>query len=1015
MTAINSVNVSGLGAFYLGMRHHDFAKSFFLAREKHALLGFTLLATIGRWEEALAALFHHNLGSSPDPFSDLAVNFRFLRNWLDTLKSHTKEIPNWIWLTSPLDQLAASAYSLAEEGAKPPYWSVQNPFSRLPVKVNEQLACGTNGASRKNLHASLWKQVFDNVVDFGKAEEFLKKPDDSDSWQQHLSTDSAKEKIGQYYQMVRQGMASPYSHFPERTYPAANDTALLEHGRLTAALALVVGANLRAQGVDCCSLFDFTTMKGKLFCHPERVVQNFHQALLLRLSFRRWQELFEQGIRLDDLHGVKRFLGEPGETDSLTYRRRWHEALAGAVAEAVGDKSIAGVLEPLNDFAFDLVYLLPASLEEKLPQIRSQTEEEVRIAAACRLAQRFQEDFAYLEEQHKVKTPTPTPNQLQKELKALAPIWHFQVVQVERQAEFKKFKGEFATELFSRYRDLWRDSLGQVAAVQDQVDQLAEISTAREVCDVCRLHPPFADFYDFYQTARAEVQEELRKVMYEHREEEERLCRLCLALRVVSHGTGREDWLREMLTWETDRSNPDRIKVSLKPPPYPFELTPPPALVSPVSVLKGSRRPEDMQACFVRVRRPADGPDWELEVFPTTYCAADTDGNLALLRLEAVGKSDACYDYRQITEWDNYKKFSSEIAGILGRLVNGQKNRILEALNALSGLIREKGISNLQGAVLKYINETRDDNMRLAGKALVRKLSFTEDLEGAIDSFLNLAEYQHVFEDDFQFFKSCMSRVLSWFQEQNKQNLHKEALYVSPHLARVLTRIRWIDEFYQELPGFLREKQKTRTLTLEGRYPRLLLLVPAVDLPQVLAGLLSCLGSKLFSSVVLEELGASGLAREFRQAACLWLLRQILPAVLVGALVVFKARQPLYTVLTESGKIVEKLKARAEKGLTLGLADLRGGLGIPAPGEEWPLSLTFPDGVELLPCLDVPRRDFTQLADAYKELSKNFPHLYAAARHLLGAKKLWGENVKHYLEKDHFFKGTAFIKRASKS
>jgi len=188
--------------------------------------------------------------------------------------------------------------------------------------------------------------------------------------------------------------------------------------------------------------------------------------------------------------------------------------------------------------------------------------------------------------------------------------------------------------------------------------------------------------------------------------------------------------------------------------------------------------------------------------------------------------------------------------------------------------------------------------------------------------------------------RKYFEEVVHW-AEENHPELVEGMLKVEPHQARVMTRIRLLDEFYQTLPAKIEHwKEPIRTLVLQAEYPLVRVLVPAARLSDVLAALETSLARDLFSAVW------EGCEEETRR-----LLAAILPPLLLGSVVVFKEKYPLYLALEAERVLMQRLReAPANQywgtpldrdktpqpadnwfGLRLGLCDLRGTLAERGP------------------------------------------------------------------------------------
>jgi hypothetical protein len=246
--------------FVRGMAWHDIGKPFHLGTSGHIWLGYWLLARAGYEGEALVALTHGGGRWSGG-----------LRNVLEPyFDQGGEDLPAALLLSNSVDQIAASFYSLLgrridlkEYGKRNPlYHSWQNPFSRLPVHSEQLPTCDDRikrrfivleeeqGSREPRLDEPLRKRLVESLPP---------------EWKKHIRREDLDEAVEDKYwdrktarpqfalgaqraeaegRALLKKVEKFLAHYPERTYPPANDTTLMEHNRLGAALAFVLYRNL---------------------------------------------------------------------------------------------------------------------------------------------------------------------------------------------------------------------------------------------------------------------------------------------------------------------------------------------------------------------------------------------------------------------------------------------------------------------------------------------------------------------------------------------------------------------------------------------------------------------------------------------------------------------------------------------------------------------------------------------------------------------------------------------------
>ncbi|MCU0589828.1 MAG: hypothetical protein MUF52_16965 [Syntrophobacteraceae bacterium] len=925
--------------FVRGMLLHDLAKPFFLGGDRHAIMGFLFLQKVGLHGESLAALWHHNLKVNIDGTpGNLEKAWGFLEKWSD---HGPPRLPRWILYTSAIDQLASSAYSLSEEGPEVNAGSRQNPFTRLPVSHEDIPSSWWNECS--DLHEQLWKEA--GLEAAWKYEDGGNGIRVRDVLTMFKAGDAGKVRSDVLGKLPQQALeryignstaASPhsaYTAFMERTYPPANDTPLLEHGRLCAALALALGVNMKRKGEDLCEPLESVDEARRGIQGDWIELVKHHDAQLLRICLHRWKDLAERAVRLDDLHGIRMALGDPLEGGTETWYGAFIRAFSSQVSDLMDDPSLREDILPLNRFAYDLVYLLPGSLSEReLDEAVLQAAGEADRRLAQVLRRKYSRDFGHLAiitiEGESATTPDMDIAFLQKELAFLRPWTTRMAVRVEDVRDFGALRRAFGASLAKAYREIITSTTATADQLLGHMEELRiDIHGTGECCAVCGVNAVFEPFHELYEKADETGRDHLEKVMFNHKEETEKLCRFCLCVRTVSHGALKSPWLEAMI--DHDGQNGHAVRSGGLGP-----VAPPPALMDRIPVREGERIPRDMGACFVRM-------DGNLQIFPTVHAACDEGSNLALVRLEAnLSCLTGDYEYSEVIE-----------------------------------------------------SLTADD----------------KSTQGLGDL------------SDAKVFQAVFSQALFELTAPKNQGVPPDTIHpVRLHLARALVRMRWVDEAFRSLEEALVKGSGIRTLALESAFPICHLLVPAADLPRCLEGLTAHLTCRLFSSVAFQR------TRKDRDG-CLTLdqeslefLEKALPRapVLLGAAVVFKARQALYQALRAARHVTEALQSGEARGLALRIIDLRSGLGfVDTPGDGQPSALSLVDLFHLDKALrETDRRDLLRLADLEAAAAQGEIPILARARiHLLQAKALWRSDLRNSLDRPGILPEAARVKTAAKS
>ena len=206
--------------------------------------------------------------------------------------------------------------------------------------------------------------------------------------------------------------------------------------------------------------------------------------------------------------------------------------------------------------------------------------------------------------------------------------------------------------------------------------------------------------------------------------------------------------------------------------------------------------------------------------------------------------------------------------------------------------------------------------------------------------------------------------------------------HVQPHLARVMERIRRVQNFYNDLYHRLAEvPPRLRVLPLDADYPTLRLLVPADELDEVLLRLEKAVTETLFSAQVGKD----------DHATLHKLLSLVAPDLLHGTVILFKHKYPLYLALESERNLFRQLQTSDPAGrlpgrpgnsqwygLRLAFSDLRGTLSQAGPLLA---EVTYAD---LGPVIDleksVDRRTVLLWAEAAEHLSPKLADAPAIVR-----------------------------------
>jgi hypothetical protein len=602
--------------FVRGLAWHDIAKPFALAQRKHINLGHRLLCLANHEGEALVALTHHGKEG--------------LKEYLQTAGSPA-ELPALPLLAGPLDRLAASVYSLQPKGQRSPIHSRQNPFSRLPIEIHdiEQQFMVEHAELAAKIGQPLWATTYERLPV---------------TWQ-HALMATLEEQLAERVMApdetvlpdVEAALAiltHPMRQFPERTYPPMNDTSLWRHSHLSSVLGFVVYKNLEARPeADIWSASVRLDAEGAFDRPPcayddqlEGTVRNALQASLVRIALVGHRHLFQQAVRVDDLHG------------SLELANLTRQAFKRALADGILNVPELTDFLPISENTFELFYILPGK-PEQVPDLRRQVRRAYAGAVAETVDTLLEEHLTREFPEIAVKRAT-----LRAQLSALSYGVH--VIPLSDPAaadvDFDTFAAAYGSSLLKAYVE----SRAYADYVVTESEAPEELPSA-ETCDVCGNHPVLSLPTDVEADTQAAWLEKRDYAAHRFRGESEALCLSCVARRVLSYGTvaKRMDPIVQPMftqqpdgTWrvETPQAGPD---------------IPPAANRVIVCSTDKPGMLKDVGAFFVRPRRTRQGVDTAaLDVFPTVEYAADRESNVVLLALQPTTRLWQAYTYTKALE-----------------------------------------------------------------------------------------------------------------------------------------------------------------------------------------------------------------------------------------------------------------------------------------------------------------------------------------------------------------------------
>ena len=731
--------------FIRGLTVHDIAKPLYPKGHQHSPLGYVLLSALGMPDEALVALFHYYSGHRKEYQRDfLTLPFHITSKGL--------ELPSYLSLTNILDRIASVTYALEEKepsGLK--VASVQNPFSRLPLDHPRfgVLAKDTRDELGKVFWEDLKKQFSPKrgwkAVEEDIEERFFRSKDLQIAFQR-LVNDFQEFDHDKLLETLRL-----YMHVSgERTYPVPNDTSLARHCHLTAIFAYIVYTNLLKNTDDFLNwrvtydsenihvgpkaISKFTKDTRAKLSEASQIATKNLGCHLVRISFRGFQDMFENAPRLDDLLGIRELvetpedLGDPFLVKKPNRAEQWSlkAAFKMAIADILGVRELWAQL-PLSEGLFDLIYLLPDCYpEERLKEWAFNAYKTAfETVVVKRLLPAMDSDFNVDNLRQRLKYHDKV-SEIVAQLQAV-PLG-VAVETIEPPTNIRNWKGwarDFANKVLLAYQGVQGDipmADAQIAEITDELvkSSLKEEPHVGEVCEVCGANPLYEEFNALLlkeavtEKERA-MQEHLKKVVREFRDRPERPCISCVAIRLMSHSVVRIKALDSMIV------DAGRGEVTVREPEEGFLGLPPLMRRGTFPLNEGQY--EELEAAFVRRK------DGKIQRFPTISYAADRNSNVALINLRPLPE-------RLTSEYDFTE--AMKIAVLQGNLTN-QGLDLQHFEKYYKSLISDKGPIGEEAKIAKphiarvfqrisvlqdFYNQLQDD--------LERAPEFLEDMRGGI-------------------------------------------------------------------------------------------------------------------------------------------------------------------------------------------------------------------------------------------------------------------------------------------
>ncbi len=1070
--------------FVLGMAIHDAAKPFFEHGPEHAVAGYILLSALGKGMQALPALLHHINKDSMALFFDL---------YFSHCDHKFHKLPSYLLFCSTIDLVASSVYGFMQgDPPKIEQASIQNPFSRIPVSMGyskKRLA----KPKRDQLHSIFWEKVkkgnwikkalklqscesvegiiaewykisirlesladkWQGIADAIRGPKSVPNIDDiSDCQKETWKIMECLQKFLGKHPSLTPRLYCEIKRFlglaAERDYPPANDTRLINHCRLTAALAYVTHSNLAYKqdpflkkliqlvNGDVCldtkpvnqieldDILDIVKkVAGNLSCH------------VLRISFSGYRSLVENSSTLDDFHGAMKV---------LEYIKT---AFTNVFAEKLGVAELSEFLV-ITESLYDFVYLIPGHL--LIPDIESRIHEsyinaidQVIEDKSDGLVINLNKDL----ERMASKNFACYSRQLSEELQTLPIGFKFYEVSTnisitEWKDFFLGFRDTFTKDLANGLKEVMKDlphpHIHEVALKSDLDLMSTQTYPAEDICEVCGVNPVDKQLQQYAQDAPDAWQ----KVFRSFRGEAEGLCISCIARRVLSHKEVTVEALQNIISLEGQTVKVQQLAGDGFPdiPPLMVRSAPLEDYV-------------DLGAAFVRKARGGQS-EYPLDIFPTLAYAADRNSNIALIEIRP-NPPEIYSDYsldnllsifdvlKSVQDGMNKARISlNSLSGLVSerithwfsdrasQIVQDHRNRtevgFLNIVKHLETLLASSGytLSNMPELVeLEKLTETlaslwNQDFSSIPKTELHLIQEQIDDLQNSIQTFQQSVSIIEIFRNMFGKMFGEDGKLLDEYfiqRVEEQQKRYQEVMRkASAHFARILHRIDYVNQFFGNLPGRLEEhvpgekKMGIRVLPIETRYPRCLLAVPVDRLMDALKVIWESMARDLLSSTLDPEDPRS-------VAQSVMILKQFIPKLLLCSVVIFKHKQPLYMVLSISENVIKQLSEKNTdwRGAIFGFTDARGAISerssllATSTFAELPTVLDLTHRVSriaLSPVVSVEQRLIERLIEWDKP---DIRKVQRAQLRRIGKRRGWSKEHIKLLQEDKFFQPTFFL------
>lgn len=924
------MDYTSLKNFIIGMRYHDIAKSLWFSAKDHTVKGYYILKNSSFDENvAINSLLHHE--------------YYFDENFYNVyMKNTQEELPFYITFSEYIDRLSSVAMGTEPENISNYPISAQNPFSRLPVIFKEiPLKAIGNSESAEPL-SKLLKHKFTEENNFVK-----QLFEQLDSGLYNDLPNNLIDLLDDYMKIS-----------PQRSYPPDNDVSLYSHNVLAAIMAMILCCNIEKNSLNK----DLLTIKiGKPLFMLKKVdsslinncLRENLNSKIVRINFTGLEELFSES------KGINDFLGLQGMMLDLkkSFKKEFSSIFLKEIGFEITTENIP-LIDPLNEFPFDLIYLLPDVKKIDLKKIVLDNYRQI-----------FYKLINEIMSQQEIcpKDPVNIP---------YISIVDYGITIENVIATTEDIIKSYSQKIVDAYKECIRkESLSGIGLTEiiPQRDNLIFVP-----CTVCQRNKVVEEFNN--------IKTSLPKGLCD---EEEKLCLFCITRRIKAYEYKKvTDEFLNMVTVEYRNSS--EILFSLNN----SDTLPPKAILK----AKGEEGEQvDMGILFVRHKKGSKSGD--TKVFPTLNYSADKDSNIALIEFYPDMKSLlANYNYDldkikpigslfNLIDDDEIKRNLNDLALFVNKIKEDNTNDldkftshkhltiliedIIFLLNEYEKLYRKNNLItevlkyNKRGsevtndlkcldALVKFYREGLRNKNEISNLAEGKLAPNNKSLSELLDNFIRLDE--HVpkdykltgFLDRHNFMKYYAYVAACYYRKVYKNGLTpdklKECQSVQVHMGRVLSRINWIENFYKKFYEELKE-ENIAVLPIEKNYPRALFTIPANQLDEVLTVFHKTVAKELFSF----SYDYDGDQKQLFRKDYLDFIEDILPPVLYMAVTVFKCKQPVAIAMETSKNIIKSLdeEAKTWHGVKAGFVDMRGSFNPFGPLDA------KADFVELIKVLDI--------------------------------------------------------------